>query len=156
MTRTRQPNPPVSSLTTTQVESSYTQQTRQGIPLTGTLRLRGDATTTQENPPEPRRIRWAEDVVDNEGQGKKSSKVGESSSESDSSDSDSSESDGDSEVDTGEARMANGRGPRRSSHGHDHRDVSQQTKRPRRKPKVNAYERVPNYSKGGEDVKKES
>lgn len=36
----------------------------------GTLRLRAEA----EEPSEQRRIQWAEDVIDNEGMGKKSSK----------------------------------------------------------------------------------
>ncbi|KAJ6150771.1 hypothetical protein N7470_007365 [Penicillium chermesinum] len=43
--------------------------------LSGTLRLRGDDTpTVAPEPSAARRIRWSEDVVDNEGMGKKSSK----------------------------------------------------------------------------------
>ncbi|TQB68005.1 Type 1 phosphatases regulator ypi1 [Monascus purpureus] len=66
----------------------------------GLLRLRGEDTpNADEDIASARHIRWSEDVIDNEGKGKKSSKVcciyhkshpvGESSSESDSSDSDS-------------------------------------------------------------------
>ncbi|KAI9714293.1 MAG: hypothetical protein M1820_000254 [Bogoriella megaspora] len=84
-----------------------------------TLRLRGA-------PTEERRIQWAEDVVDNEGMGKKSSKVcciyhrtrevGESSDE-DSSDSSSDESD--SEPDTSRAHPR-GQSDRRRDQGHRH------------------------------------
>ncbi|KAK2753945.1 Type 1 phosphatases regulator ypi1 [Arachnomyces sp. PD_36] len=122
--------------TTTQVEPS-------NIRLTGTLRLRGEHLPTQQDsteqgPSSSRRIRWAEDVVDNEGLGRKSSKVccifhksrpaGESSSESDSEPSSSSD-ESDSDIDTGEARASNrqplrhrqrqGRCPERD-HDHEH------------------------------------
>ncbi|SLM34088.1 type 1 phosphatase regulator ypi1 [Lasallia pustulata] len=90
----------------TTAQPSHTTTTTR-VEVAGTLRLRGV-------PAEDRRIRWAEDVVDNEGLGRKSSKVcciyhapravGESSSES-SSDSSSSESKGDSEPDNSSARM---------------------------------------------------
>ncbi|WEW55628.1 Type 1 phosphatases regulator ypi1 [Emydomyces testavorans] len=185
MTRRRQPNPPASGIAATEIESPHAQQTRHGLPIAGTLRLRGEvtttttATTTEEEPPaEQRRIQWAEDVVDNEGQGKKSSKVcciyhkpravGESSSESDSSDSDSDSSDGDdvdndSEVDTGEARLSHGSGrssARRSRRHHDHNNRDEDGAHPadcgkpqKRKPKLNAYERVPKYTKKGEDTR---
>lgn len=69
MSQTRQPagNSLPQSTTTTSRESST-------VRLPATLRLRGDETpTTTENSPTPR-IRWSEDVVDNEGMGKKSSK----------------------------------------------------------------------------------
>ncbi|KAL5420792.1 hypothetical protein PMIN04_006121 [Paraphaeosphaeria minitans] len=134
--QTAQPNRTSGSVTTTQPVLRL-QAT------SGTLRLRAE-------PVEQRRIQWAEDVVDNEGMGKKSSKgvcsqndyrtctnmwalvcciyhkpreVGESSDES-SSDS-SSDSDSDSEPDNGEARPAGGRksgsGRRgRKPHNHDH------------------------------------
>ncbi|PVI07746.1 hypothetical protein DM02DRAFT_511648 [Periconia macrospinosa] len=100
----------------------------------GTLRLRA-------GPEERRHIQWAEDVVDNEGMGKKSSKVcciyhkprevGESSDES-SSDSSSSDEASDSEPDNSTARPASGakrgaasrgrRSRRQPSppHNHDH------------------------------------
>ncbi|QSS59281.1 hypothetical protein I7I51_08714 [Histoplasma capsulatum] len=110
------------------------QQQRQFI-ITGRLRLRAEAdntavTGTGTDQVTRRSIRWAEDVVDNEGLGRKSSKVcciyhkarpvGESSSES-SSDSSSNDSDSDSDVDTGEARMASGRLPVNRMHCHQHR-----------------------------------
>ncbi|KAK3216387.1 hypothetical protein GRF29_8g3141742 [Pseudopithomyces chartarum] len=121
----------------------------------GTLRLRAE-------PVERRHIQWAEDVVDNEGMGKKSSKVcciyhpqrevGESSDDS-SSDS-SSDSDSDSDVDNGEARPAGGR--RGRSHDHKHGEhnhdahnggPSGQQKKVRRKPSPNAYEKMPKVKK---------
>ncbi|KAF2018213.1 hypothetical protein BU24DRAFT_449717 [Aaosphaeria arxii CBS 175.79] len=130
---------------------------------TVTLRLRAE-------PTEQRHIQWAEDVVDNEGMGKKSSKVcciyhkpravGESSDES-SSDS-SSDSDSDSEPDNSTARPAGGRpggkgrGRRPHKHdedghnhdgdGHGHGEPSGAPKprrRPHRKPSPNAYEKMP-------------
>ncbi|KAI1907203.1 Type 1 phosphatases regulator ypi1 [Ophidiomyces ophidiicola] len=173
MSQSSRPTPPTT--TTTQIESPQAELTRHGLPITGTLILRGEPSTRELAPAERRGIRWADDVVNNEGQGKKSSKVcciyhkpravGESSSESDSSDSDSPGSD--SEVDSGEAGVAKGRsrGCRShndNSHDHDncHNDGPSNTdsglKRPERKPKRNAYERVPNYNKKGEDVKKEN
>ncbi len=107
----------------------------------------------------PRRgIRWAEDVVDNEGLGRKSSKVcciyhapkevGESSSEDSSSDSDSDLDD------TGEARMVGGkkgnRGKERGDgHGHYHEHGDEcgggdgGGKKAERKPSPNAYEKMP-------------
>ncbi|EEH05988.1 hypothetical protein HCBG_05304 [Histoplasma capsulatum G186AR] len=114
------------------------QQQRQFI-ITGRLRLRAEADNTAETASGTgtdqvtrRSIRWAEDVVDNEGLGRKSSKVcciyhkarpvGESSSESSSdSSSDSGDSDSDSDADTGEARMASGRLPANRMHCHQHR-----------------------------------
>ncbi|KAF2204771.1 hypothetical protein GQ43DRAFT_387269 [Delitschia confertaspora ATCC 74209] len=123
----------------------------------GTLRLRAE-------PAEERHIQWAADVIDNEGMGRKSSKVcciyhkpreaGESSDES-SSDS-SSDSDSDSEPDNSQARPVGGRRggkPRgRRPHDHDHGDghnpdhdegPSKPRKRPHRKPSPNAYEKMP-------------
>lgn len=78
--------------------------------------------------------------------------VGESSSESDSPESDS---DTDSDVDNGEARMANNRSQNRHMHhGQGHDDSSGHSRKPaKRKPKVNAYERVPKYdTKKAEDT----
>ncbi|KAJ4294291.1 Type 1 phosphatases regulator ypi1 [Kalmusia sp. IMI 367209] len=130
----------------------------------GTLRLRAE-------PAEQRHIQWASDVVDNEGMGKKSSKVcciyhkprevGESSDES-SSDS-SSDEDSDSEPDNSTARPVGGRksGRRgRKPHGHDHDhdghehdhgngegSSGKSQKRQRRKPSPNAYEKMPKQRK---------
>jgi protein phosphatase 1 regulatory subunit 11 len=98
-----------------------------------TLRLRAE-------PVESRRIQWAEDVIDNEGMGKKSSKVcciyhkttepGDSESDSSSS----SDSDSDSEPDLSRAQRAGGR-------GHGKRNGEDKDKA--RKPSPNAYERQP-------------
>lgn len=117
-----------------------------------TLRLRAE--------PEPqRRIHWAEDVVDNEGMGKKSSKVcciyhkphepGDSDSESDSSSSD----DSDSEPDLSRAQKAGGngngkRGRRKGGEG----DGKGGDKRQERKPSPNAYERQPKYKGKGKET----
>ncbi|KAI5204100.1 hypothetical protein AUEXF2481DRAFT_8169 [Aureobasidium subglaciale EXF-2481] len=119
-----------------------------------TLRLRAEA-----EPSERRGIQWAEDVIDNEGMGKKSSKVcciyhkprkaGESSDEDSSS---SSSSDSDNEPDTSRAQPAN---RRRNQHqhpdgpcDHDHAEPTHshlpgKGKQKVRKPSPNAYERVP-------------
>jgi protein phosphatase 1 regulatory subunit 11 len=120
----------------------------------GTLRLRAE-------PQERRGIRWAEDVVDNEGMGKKSSKVcciyhkphepGDSDSDSSSS---SSDSDSDDEPDLSRARKAGGGGRKgRDGHGHDHDHgdgdcndkVKGKGKGKERKPSPNAYERQPKH-----------
>lgn len=119
----------------------------------GTLRLRAE-------PQERRGIRWAEDVVDNEGMGKKSSKVcciyhkphepGDSDSDSSSS---SSDSDSDDEPDLSRARKAGGSGRKgRDGHGHGHdhdgecSDKAQgKGKGKARKPSPNAYERQPKH-----------
>ncbi|KAK5220087.1 Type 1 phosphatases regulator ypi1 [Exophiala xenobiotica] len=111
-----------------------------------------------------RRITWAEDVVDNEGLGRKSSKVcciyhrprefGESSSEEDSSDSDDSGGP-DSGDDDGGARMSgNRRGRKSSEHDHNHgKDggggdgdgCGKEKGKGKRKPSPNAYEKMPRY-----------
>ncbi|KAL1980202.1 hypothetical protein VTN96DRAFT_4468 [Rasamsonia emersonii] len=159
--RQRNPNVTVGSQVDTETES---HQGTSSTVVRGTLRLRGesvtDSTQNTERPP-TRHIRWREDVVNNEGMGKKSSKVcciyhkprpvGESSSESSSSSDSSSsdtESDSDSDVVNGQDRAIRGR----CSHadgghvddstscpsGHHHKRKSK-----KRKPSPNAYERVP-------------
>ncbi|KAF2625389.1 hypothetical protein BU25DRAFT_412823 [Macroventuria anomochaeta] len=122
----------------------------------GVLHLRAE-------PEERRHIQWAEDVVDNEGMGKKSSKVcciyhapreaGESSDES-SSDSSSSD-DSDSEPDNSTARPSRStrraRKPEQHAHDqdnceHDHgpgEGSSKPKKMPKRAPSPNAYEKIP-------------
>jgi protein phosphatase 1 regulatory subunit 11 len=116
----------------------------------GTLRLRAE-------PQERRGIRWAEDVVDNEGMGKKSSKVcciyhaPHEPGDSDSDSSSSSDSDSDNEPDLSRARKAGGRGRKGKHDGHDHGhgegdgDCSGKGngKGKERKPSPNAYERQP-------------
>ncbi|KAI8889471.1 hypothetical protein K501DRAFT_320396 [Backusella circina FSU 941] len=99
----------------------------------GVLRLRGDM-----NSRNPRAIRWANDVIDNEHMNKKKSKicciyhrpraVGESSSESSSSD------DSDSSSDSEHERCSN----------HDHKHKPKKKRNPR-DVSPNAYERQPVY-----------
>ncbi|KAJ5667543.1 Type 1 phosphatases regulator ypi1 [Penicillium longicatenatum] len=161
MSQTRQPRNPQHQTST---------QTSQNLSLSGTLRLRGeDAPSVSPEPSSSRRIRWSEDVVDNEGMGKKSSKVcciyhkarpvGESSSEESSSSS--SDSDSDSETDCRKSRSTphshpRGRGPAGEgssdqsqdqtsdacTHQHRHRHTKL-----KRKPSPNAYEKMPRSSK---------
>ncbi|KAL4801245.1 phosphatase inhibitor-domain-containing protein [Aspergillus unguis] len=133
--------------------------------VTGTLRLRaeGDVSSNRDETP-ARHIRWSEDVVDNEGMGKKSSKVcciyhktrpvGESSSESESSDSSSSDSEDDGDAENQNARRGcrNHNHHKNNSHkspergrtpgGHNHE------KSQRKRPSPNAYEKMPRYTKG--------
>lgn len=128
---------------------------RPNLPSQVTLRLRGEEDPAREP---PRRIRWAEDVVNNEGMGKKKSKVcciyhkpravGESSDESSDS---SSDSDSESDNDDGAARPSNPRGRqgKHSDHSHDgcghaHDAAKRHSKKPR-KPSPNAYEKQPKY-----------
>lgn len=126
-----------------------------------TLRLRADHNAQDRPSPrqqqqpaaEPsRRIRWSEDVIDNEGMGKKSSKVcciyhaprepGDSDSESDSSSDDDSGSD--SEPDLSRAQPAGGRnGRRRGRHAHGGGGSGDKGKGKERPPSPNAYERQP-------------
>lgn len=69
MSQTRQPrNAHLQTTTETSRDSSTAR-------LPSTLRLRGEDTSiAPADPSSARRIRWSEDVVDNEGMGKKSSK----------------------------------------------------------------------------------
>ncbi|KAL8743151.1 MAG: hypothetical protein Q9190_004461 [Brigantiaea leucoxantha] len=112
------------------------------IHAVGTLRLQGVPPQSDS-----RRIRWADDVVDNEGMGKKKSK-----------DSDSDNDSGEGGNDDGRARVA-GSGPSRSSkskgrrtkgheHGNDcghsgHGAEGSQRPNSRRRNAVNAYEKEP-------------
>jgi len=130
----------------------------------GVLHLRGaveDSEEVDEEGATRRRIRWAEDVVDNEGMGKKKSKVcciyhpprgvDESSDES-SSDSDDSDSDA---GDDGAARPARKSGGGRGNHNHDHdHDHGHAHGKGKGKGKgrarsPNAYEKVPKNKTGG-------
>lgn len=109
---------------------------------------RGDEQGDREES-EGRRIQWAEDVIDNEGMGKKKSKVcciyhapkgiDESSDES-SSDSDSDSDSGD----DGAARPSR----RGRSHDHDH-DHGHDKRKVKRKRSPNAYEKAPKPKSGG-------
>ncbi|KAK8039113.1 hypothetical protein PG993_007524 [Apiospora rasikravindrae] len=128
------------------------------------LRLRGGPSTSDRGP----RVQWAEGTVDNEGLGRKSSKVcciyhkprevGESSSEDDSSSSSSSDSDSDSghrgdadRVGKGSSKGKKNRGHKHDDHdGHDHdgencdgRHQRHGNRKPTRRPSPNAYEKQP-------------
>ncbi|OBT76123.1 hypothetical protein VF21_04875 [Pseudogymnoascus sp. 05NY08] len=110
-----------------------------------------------------RRIQWAEDVIDNEGLGRKSSKVcciyhPPKASIDDSSDesSDSSSSDSDSDSDDGSARPAGGkrRANARHKYNHDHDPSGEchhdgKTKKSRRSHSPNAYEKIPKPKETG-------
>lgn len=146
------PSSTIGSMTVTETSNDSS------VPLDltqGTLRLRAE----RAEPSEGRRIQWAEDVVDNEGMGKKSSKVcciyhkpkgkGESSDE-ESSDSSSSSDESDGEPDLSRAQPK--RRDRAHSHSHNHDDhgpdcddhsTPGKGKSKARKPSPNAYERVP-------------
>ncbi|CAA9964377.1 hypothetical protein CFE70_006957 [Pyrenophora teres f. teres 0-1] len=158
----------ISSRTATSPSSSRTIQGRPQPVLrlsapSGVLRLRAE-------PSERRHIQWAEDVIDNEGMGKKSSKVcciyhkpraADESSDDDSSSDSSSDSDNDSEPDNSTARPAGriggarGRRPLQHDHDdcgdvHDHGEgpsQPQKHRRQRRKPSPNAYEKMPKQKK---------
>ncbi|EGX93164.1 Protein phosphatase inhibitor [Cordyceps militaris CM01] len=114
-----------------------------------------------------RSVQWAEDVVDNEGLGRKSSKVcciyhkpkavDESSDESSSDSSSDSESDYEEDMRRGKGRS--GRGHDKDgepegcshSHGHDHGKPREKQKRP---PSPNAYEKVPKPKRKDESIEK--
>ncbi|KAI8945124.1 phosphatase inhibitor-domain-containing protein [Xylaria longipes] len=143
-----------SSGSATQTESTAPEQ-----PAPRILRLRG------AHPPSANRVQWAEDVIDNEGLGRKKSKVcciyhapkavGESSDESssDSSSSSNSDSDPDSDdkasYDARERAIAQRRARGRQQHDHgpdcDHARGSEQggKRKPARRPSPNAYEKQP-------------
>ncbi|KAK8107664.1 uncharacterized protein PG998_009677 [Apiospora kogelbergensis] len=137
------------------------------------LRLRGGPSSrTADRGPH---VQWAEGTVDNEGLGRKSSKVcciyhkpravGESSSEDDSSSSSSSDSDSDSgmgrrgdadRVGKGSNKGKKNRGHKYGDHDHDHGDGENNcdgrhqrrgNRKPARRPSPNAYEKQPKPSK---------
>ncbi|ROT43398.1 hypothetical protein SODALDRAFT_327598 [Sodiomyces alkalinus F11] len=131
-------------------------QNRLGPP---TLRLRGAHTPSQ------RTVQWAEDVVDNEGLGRKRSKVcciyhppkavDESSDESSSDSSSSDEPDSDCEGGRRRIRSGDGEGKGHrcngGGHGHDHKGRGRKDcdhgkegeGKEKRRPSPNAYERLP-------------
>jgi len=142
----------------TQTQSlSLRSSTRQPV-----LRLRGATERTGERT--VRRIQWAEDVIDNEGLGRKSSKVcciyhapkpiDESSDESSSGDSSSDDDDG------GARPLGGRRGVGRSnSHGrghgdahdcsHNHGNGNAKSNAKKRTRSPNAYEKMPKVKEGG-------
>ncbi|KOC17481.1 ppp1r11-prov protein [Aspergillus flavus AF70] len=173
MSRSRQ----IAPSGTSQVESVPQEPNNTStVRVPGTLRLRAENEPTVESNTEGRglhrHIRWSEDVIDNEGMGKRSSKVcciyhkarpvGESSSESESSDSESSDADSDNEIDNPRNTLG-----RSSVHhitdNHSHEQESEHDrergrltccpnhghrKLKRRRPSPNAYEKMPKTTKG--------
>jgi len=165
MSHTRQPNQTLTSSTQVDSTSELSQTSSITQVVTGTLRLRGERlanSTTQQQEEQRasgRRIRWGEDVIDNEGMGKKNSKVcciyhksralDESSSESESESSDT----GDSDID-----VCHGSARRQCSHDHvdghhshsnkcdpepsSHYPRRSKRRKSKRKPSPNAYEKV--------------
>lgn len=145
------------STTTSASQTILQTEPASGPPLpTATLHLRAE-------PEESHHVRWAEDVVDNEGMGKKSSKVcciyhkphepGDSDSDSDSSSSDS-DGDGEDEPDLSRAQRAGGR-KKGNGRQHDHGDGGDgggkgngkhKGKGKDRNPSPNAYERQPKHT----------
>ncbi|KAK9369538.1 phosphatase inhibitor-domain-containing protein [Lipomyces kononenkoae] len=114
--------------------------------VAGTLRLRG-------GPVSDRRVTWGDDVIDNEGMGKKKSKIccifhkqrafDESSSDESSSSDDGSSSGSDS--DNGEdSKNEHHEHGEQCEHGHSH---SRRLHRKKRQSRPNAYERQPKYGK---------
>jgi len=62
------------SQTITASETEGSSSSHIHIPPSGTLRLRAEAASSQEDESARRHVQWAQDVVNNEGMGKKSSK----------------------------------------------------------------------------------
>lgn len=163
-----QPGPlsrrPASGSATQTITPIDSASSRSPSPEPLVLRLRGahDASGSHTARGDRRGITWAEDVIDNEGLGRKSSKVcciyhktrefGESSSEDDSSSgSDSSDSDagGSNSPDDGGAKMSGNRRGRKHDHGHKHGDDCGRAGgkgKGKRRPSPNAYEKMPKYN----------
>jgi protein phosphatase 1 regulatory subunit 11 len=155
--------PAAGSLTQTMTPED-TASSRSISPEPVVLRLRGAHDASGSRTDTRRRIQWAEDVIDNEGLGRKSSKVcciyhkqrafGESSSEEDSSSDDSSsdsDAGGSDSQDDGGARMSGNRTGKKSSrgrpHSHPHGEECGHGKgKAKRKPSPNAYERMPKHN----------
>lgn len=137
---------PTASQTITQTTPPETAQSAPRV-----LRLRGGNTSNG------RSVQWAEDVVDNEGLGRKSSKVcciyhrpkrvDESSDES-SSDSSSSDSDSDPEPDR-KRKVGGGKDDcghnhdHEHNHNHSHKRGRRTNGKKKRAPSPNAYEKIP-------------
>ncbi|OAA52427.1 Protein phosphatase inhibitor [Beauveria brongniartii RCEF 3172] len=158
---TSQRNAPTPSVSQTTTVASTSQNAPDPAPRI--LRLRGRHNANG------RSVQWAEDVVDNEGLGRKSSKVcciyhkpkavDESSDESssDSSSSSDSESDYEERMRRGRGRNGSGRdedGHREGcdhAHDHGHGKPNDKQKRP---PSPNAYEKVPKPKRKEEPAEK--
>jgi protein phosphatase 1 regulatory subunit 11 len=171
-TRTAHAARPNGSLTQT-ITPEDTASSRSVSPDPLVLRLRGAHDTPASNTSTSRRrgIRWAEDVIDNEGLGRKSSKVcciyhkarefGESSSEDDSSSDGDSSADGgggsDSPDDGGARLSGNRRGSKSGGRGHGHKhgdECDHDHGKGKRKPSPNAYEKIPRYKPKTESKQK--
>ncbi|KAH8159102.1 hypothetical protein CIB48_g9145 [Xylaria polymorpha] len=159
--RSRQQAPGPGSRTQVQAQPSsgsatQTQSTTPQSPAPRILRLRG------AHPPSANRVQWAEGVVDNEGLGRKKSKVcciyhapkavGESSDESSSDSSSGSDSDSDPDSDDkgsydARERAIAQRKARDGQHNHgsdcNHSSGRDSRHKPTRRPSPNAYERQP-------------
>ncbi|KAK4067108.1 uncharacterized protein Triagg1_7836 [Trichoderma aggressivum f. europaeum] len=135
--------PPASQTTTDTIRPETAESSPRVI-----LRLRGGHTSNG------RSVSWAEDVVDNEGLGRKSSKVcciyhrpkGVDESSDESSSDSSSDSDSDSEAESRRKKKAGGdKDGCGHSHDHGHRHHHGRGKRnsQKRAPSPNAYEKIP-------------
>ncbi|KAJ6512638.1 phosphatase inhibitor-domain-containing protein [Mycena sanguinolenta] len=142
-----------------EAENGETPSNESGEPApVGALHLRGGVRRTRQ------RVAWDEDVVDNEGCGRKSSKIcciyhkPKNFDESSSEESDSSDEDSDSSLDDGRARPRPRSGSNHNHHNHNHRpdDGSGAAQRNPQEiaqlemvaPEPNAYEFVPSGKKG--------
>jgi len=139
----------------TQASSSATGTVAQTQTTPSTSLISSSATLVlRAEPAQQRHIQWADDVIDNEGMGKKSSKVcciyhkpraiDDSSSDDSSGDS---SSDSDSEPDNSQARPVGAskrNGRNQHKHNHDHRGSGDGSNpRAGRKSSPNAYEKMP-------------
>ncbi|KFA66663.1 hypothetical protein S40285_03030 [Stachybotrys chlorohalonatus IBT 40285] len=139
---------PAASQTQTASQSGEASSSGSNTRSPRVLRLRGQHAQHSQDTSNGRSVQWADDVVDNEGLGRKSSKVcciyhrpkavGESSDES-SSDSSDSDSDGGSGPDHGH------KGDHGNDHdcGHRHGRRAKKDSKQKRPPSPNAYEKIP-------------
>ncbi|KAJ3497783.1 hypothetical protein NLG97_g1637 [Lecanicillium saksenae] len=161
---TSQRSAPTPSASQTTTIASTSQNSADSAPRI--LRLRGRHNANG------RSVQWAEDVVDNEGLGRKSSKVcciyhkpkavDESSDESSSDSSSDSESDYEDRMRRSKARNGKGRdkdgGHEGCDHSHDHdhdHDHDKRREKQKRAPSPNAYEKVPKPKRKEPEQKKE-
>jgi protein phosphatase 1 regulatory subunit 11 len=168
------PSQPQSQHHTTFASQTQTQTQTSTQPPTLVLRA------TETEPDEQRHIQWADDVVDNEGMGRKSSKgtfytrlhlsndsnlrsvcciyhKPRNPDESSSDEGDSSSSSSDDGSDDGDDDRARPTNSSRREHNHNHKHHEHSTgkdlrKRSKRPPSPNAYEKVPKYTGKGKDA----
>ncbi|OAA79533.1 Protein phosphatase inhibitor [Akanthomyces lecanii RCEF 1005] len=156
---TSQRNVPTPSVSQTTTVSTTSQNSSDSAPRI--LRLRGRHNANG------RSVQWAEDVVDNEGMGRKSSKVcciyhkpkavDESSDESSSDSSSDSDSDYEDRMRRGKGRDGKGHDKdgdhEGCDHAHDH-DHDKPREKQKRAPSPNAYEKVPKPKRKEEPTEK--